>query len=318
MIEFKCHFCENKVMKHKSSVYNDKVFCNQKCFNDWRKSQTKNHDFFKIIDSEEKAYWLGFIIADGSLTKFERKQKSIVIDISGIDGVYLEKFANIFDSKLIYYEKIEKGNIRKNCRVVLTSSEMWNDLVDKGVLPNKTYIDDSRVFGYIPDHLENHFVRGFFDGDGGVCFNKKENKYSIQFTGRPTFLEKIREIICKKVGFRKAKLIKSVSSKEIKHLSWCGSEILICFREWLYCGSTLFFDRKKDILYSIVDEMKRNSKSKYRGVSWNSINEKWVVSIYHHKPIFLGMFSDEIEAAKEYDMAVVKYDKPKYRINFKG
>ena len=48
-----------------------------------------NEDYFKVIDSEDKAYWLGFISADGSVSK---DAYHIRISLSSIDIKHLEKF----------------------------------------------------------------------------------------------------------------------------------------------------------------------------------------------------------------------------------
>lgn len=67
------------------------------------KIKTDNHKYkadyqkFKNIDSVEKAYWLGFIAADGCVYTRE-KNSTIRIQLSVIDKTHLEKFRNFMNS----------------------------------------------------------------------------------------------------------------------------------------------------------------------------------------------------------------------------
>ncbi|MGD9110451.1 MAG: AP2 domain-containing protein [Phycisphaerales bacterium] len=72
-----------------------------------------------------------------------------------------------------------------------------------------------------------------------------------------------------------------------------------------------------------MQNAKNRSKSKkkcssiYKGVSWNKSSKKWCALIRaNHKPIYLGYFDDEIEAAKAYDAAAKKYHKEFACLNF--
>jgi hypothetical protein len=52
----------------------------------------------------------------------------------------------------------------------------------------------------------------------------------------------------------------------------------------------------------------KNSKSGYKGVTWNKIHNKWHTKIGHKgKTIWIGRFSCLIKAARAYDIAAIKY-----------
>jgi len=57
--------------------------------------------------------------------------------------------------------------------------------------------------------------------------------------------------------------------------------------------------------------------SKYRGIYWKKKNRKWGAMIgFEGKRIYLGYFRDEIEAAKAYDRAAMKYHGEFASLNF--
>ena len=55
---------------------------------------TLNKDYFKVIDSEQKAYWLGYLWADGSTNKY-----SIIMELQIRDKNHLELFLKGVDIK---------------------------------------------------------------------------------------------------------------------------------------------------------------------------------------------------------------------------
>jgi DNA-binding transcriptional regulator WhiA len=85
----------------------------------------QNREFFDIIDTQEKAYWLGFFYADGSLWK-NGKQLSILLSQNDIE--HLQKFAAIFELPVkVYYLKPDKrtGKTYSHARVLISSKHMW-------------------------------------------------------------------------------------------------------------------------------------------------------------------------------------------------
>lgn len=53
-----------------------------------------NHDYFEKIDSEEKAYWLGFIAADG----YVNKANCVGVTLASKDHAHLLKLAKATES----------------------------------------------------------------------------------------------------------------------------------------------------------------------------------------------------------------------------
>lgn len=136
-----------------------------------------NKEYFDVIDTEHKAYWLGFIMADGCICKTESKGKynRLCFTIKDTDINLLELFQIDLESN--YPIKI-KININKKldfettiCELRISSAYLVNSLMKHGISPNKT--GKENIPNSVPKELIRHFIRGFFDGDGCIASTKK-------------------------------------------------------------------------------------------------------------------------------------------------
>ncbi len=124
-------------------------------------SMIKNEDYFSKIDCPMKAYWLGWIMADGCVSTYAN-QYSLKIHISIEDRSLIDDFLNSIGSTNKCKEKEYKGN--KSYYVSLTSKQMVCDLIRHGVVERKT--GQENIPSSVPKEFMNDFIRGFFDGDG--------------------------------------------------------------------------------------------------------------------------------------------------------
>jgi|AntAceMinimDraft_6_1070360.scaffolds.fasta_scaffold01671_10 hypothetical protein len=126
-----------------------------------------NHEYFSEIDLEHKAYWLGFIQADGYLLT---GTPGIGIALAEVDRGHLEKFKNSIEAD--YPIKTYRGNgYSQNdyVRIIVKSEKMWNDLNNLGVTPQKT---KTTLPIKVDKGLERHYIRGLMDGDGSIKISK--------------------------------------------------------------------------------------------------------------------------------------------------
>ena len=152
------------------------------------KREEKYHydkSFFEIIDNEYKAYWLGFIYADGyvSMTK-DHRGCMMGIELQEFDYGHLEQF-NIDIGGNVRIEHRHRGSRYINnyyvgesdvCSIRLFSKKIFDDLISHGCCQNKSLIKGAPIG--IPNELMRHFIRGYFDGNGSISYsyNKKVDK----------------------------------------------------------------------------------------------------------------------------------------------
>lgn len=121
-----------------------------------------NEDFFGKIDTEEKAYWLGFMYTDGFINnKRNHTNYKIGITLTESDKNHLEKFKQAinFTGEIKTYQP-NKNKASFKCtkpysRILISSNKLAQDLINKGCFTKKTlslqYPDNSIV----PKELEN-------------------------------------------------------------------------------------------------------------------------------------------------------------------
>lgn len=214
-----------------------------------------NNTIFDIIDTEEKAYWLGFLYADGYLAS---KSYQVGLDLSLKDIDHLKKFNEFmnYDKGLNVYEthqfgskdnKNKDGKILYIVRTVLTNEHLWNSLYKLGCVPNKSLIltfPDESIFS--DKKLIYDFIRGYFDGDGtlGVYQHSNKNKNleeSLMFVGTKNFLEGVEKYLGKGYIMQKPNC-----NKATYRLSYSTSKANKA-AELMYKNSNIYLDRKYNI-----------------------------------------------------------------------
>jgi hypothetical protein len=118
--------------------------------------------FFEKIDTPNKAYILGLLFSDGHM--YERRKQ---IRLKMADKELLESVLSAmkYDRPLL----CEKGygNHQDAWSLIICNPKMYEDLINIGLLPRKTY-ESTFPVDFISDENMSHFIRGFFDGDGSI------------------------------------------------------------------------------------------------------------------------------------------------------
>ena len=217
------------------------------------KRHTLNEHVFDIIDSSEKAYWLGFLMADG----YNHETKyTVALRLQEKDREILEKYkAFLCTSSPIYTfsRKTKTSNeLHYYCEVAVCSPYLSEQLAKHGCTQNKTY---TLEFPDISREFYQSFIRGFFDGDGCLSIRptgritrsgKPELRYQFTIAGRESVLLKIQEILILNTGVSRLPLKKS-KSDAIKILHYSGNNTVSKIMDYLYKDATIYLKRKHDL-----------------------------------------------------------------------
>lgn len=128
--------------------------------NDTKNRKAVNVDYFKSIDTPEKAYWLGMLYGDGCITT-RGGNNQLVLELTDMDLVY--EFREAVESEHKVAINRRSGNHSDSARIAIGIGEFIDPLIAKGMDSNKT---TSTTLPDLDESLRSHFVRGLYDADG--------------------------------------------------------------------------------------------------------------------------------------------------------
>jgi hypothetical protein len=143
-----------------------------------------NESIFKIIDSHEKAYWLGFLYADGNIYK-----NKLQLRLGKKDFEHLKSFKNFLESNHTIYQD-------KNCYgIQIRCPKIVSDLLSLGIKPNKTQLVEYPTEKQVPKEYISSFILGYFDGDGSISIRSNNSTYVINIIGTQHLLKGIQKVL---------------------------------------------------------------------------------------------------------------------------
>ena len=199
---------------------------------------------FDKIDTEEKAYWLGFLFADGCLNK---RDNSFEMTLAEKDKEHLENF-NIFikHSRNLKLKKTKlNGKIFNSYRCSFNSKHLCDILKSYGCIPKKSNIlkfPNINIFSN--KQLIKDFLRGYFDGDGCIThIDKAHTRIAIKICGTIDFLKEYQKYLPLK------KTYKIYKTRSVPELAFNDNTALnIC--KFLYENCSIYLKRKYELYNS--------------------------------------------------------------------
>lgn len=214
-----------------------------------------NHNAFDVIDSERKAYFWGLLYADGGIHK-----RSLSLSVKKSDMVLCSRLKTFLESEHPIYEldvTSTSGNWHKQSCLYVTSKHLTSRLKQLGVKTNRP--NPQQAIDQIPDHLFNHWLRGFFDGDGTA----KKNR-SLAFCGSNKLMWILRDKIKSTCNLKS-------NANPYKHSTanlWYQHYTIIPARivaEFMYRDATIWLERKRDVIdnWIVPPPRERNKKGQF-------------------------------------------------------
>jgi len=198
-----------------------------------------NDNYFEVIDTEDKSYFLGLLFADGNVYL---KRNRVQITLANEDAYILNKFAeHIGYTGKLYIDR------EKYSKLILPSKKMCDDLVALGCTANKSLT--LKFPTNVPNELLHHFIRGYFDGDGHISLDKKlvNPYYHINITSTEQFIITLKEILSTN-NITTGKSYKRYKDKEVSaHTVYVMNKSAKEFVDYIYSNATLFLTRKQKV-----------------------------------------------------------------------
>ncbi len=201
-----------------------------------------NKRYFKVIDTEAKAYFLGLLLTDGNVYKAKRRtpQYRIQISLKYDDIEIIEKFKEELNAttKISHYIK----NGRNECIFGVHSKEMAADLALYGICERKTF--NTELSSLVPKELYPHYIRGVFDGDGTVFLSGKYKSLTFGFYGTHKLVSQVKQYLTKQIHISD----NSIFDKEtVSFITFSKIKDVKNFYNLLYSDSHFYLRRKKNV-----------------------------------------------------------------------
>lgn len=223
-----------------------------------------NETFFDVIDTEEKAYFLGFLYADGYNNT---DRNSVALSLKEDDKEILEILNNFLQpNKPLQYVEIKTTNSTNQYRLVIANKHISQKLVELGCDKAKTYSLMFPSEEQVPKYLVRHFVRGYFDGDGWV------GEKAISIVSTLNFCNSLAEILNQELNVNSYIRARHPERKNNIRMLELSRKAARKFLIWIYKDSNIHLQRKHDRYLKQIEYEK--SLSEIRICSVDGCNKK--------------------------------------------
>lgn len=232
--ECTCLNCNNIVIK--TTV---QVKLGKKCAHCWKNSI--NEDYFSSIDTSDKAYYFGFLWADGYCSL---KHQILKIDVQEEDRELLEKMKadwNYSGNITFYTAELGKSYRSKESkvfRIAIKPIKFIEKVYRLGIVPHR----EKATFPYneVPEVYYKDFIRGYFDGNGCISVDCG----CIDICGGTNILQDIGNILTIN-GFKCNYHYRRPENKDniMLYIQGKRSERK-AFLDWIYKDARIYLERK--------------------------------------------------------------------------
>ena len=266
------------------------------------------------VKNELEAYLLGFFYADGYITNYSYgKWRAFGIGLKAKDKNFLQWICDVLNKDLGTNYELKYQKETNSYRLLVCRVYFVEKLINLGIVPHKTYTNTNGIISNVPIELMNHFIRGFFDGDGSICIGK-EGKARANFVGWNErwihYLYCVLYSIIKRGQF-KPEHPKDKEGSTYYRVVFSGNPSCVKLREFLYNNAHYYMKRKKDLFDSIKIYQKRNI---YKGIS-RYRNKIKACIVFNNKKEYIGVYPSVKKAIDAYNKKAKQYNLPTQKYN---
>lgn len=214
---------------------------NVKIRNAYKTTYTLDEHYFDVVDTQEKAYIIGFLAADGCICK-----NNIRLRLQEGDIDILEKIQVYLNSnRPIYYYKMNVGE--NTVELSITNEHMASQLKKIGIVENKSLILEFPDI--ITDNLLPSFIRGLWDGDGFI----EKKRYRTGCTGTYMILSSVMEKMQRILNMTFHIYKENTKSNATYTIKISNKNDCIKFLNYIYGDATIYLQRKYDLYQSYIN-----------------------------------------------------------------
>lgn len=203
---------------------------------------------FDVIDTQDKAYWLGFLYADGC--NYESRY-TVMLSLAEEDAEHVRRFA-LFLKIDRPIRMVNQRGFGSQRQAGINATDMWfsQRLHQLGMIANKSHVLRFPTSDQVPTHLLRHFVRGYFDGDGSITktiSHSPSNRpsYGISVTSTDQFCATLVDMIRDELSIDCCTTIRFPErNNSTRQIGFNGNLQVASFLDWLYKDATQFLVRK--------------------------------------------------------------------------
>ena len=238
---------------------------NQQCIKFGYRGQERKEKFskqsctyFSSIDTEDKAYFLGFLMADGYMS---RDLGHCSLGITASDQEVLIKLKQVLNLNSQICIQSASEHRRAVATLYISSVQICKDLVYHGIVPRKT--GKECLPDTVPRHLIRHFIRGFIDGDGYISPNKQACLYivgmslNIMNSINDYFVETLQDFPGGRIGTR---IDHRTGHKKYFFRTFAQNTVNIC--NHIYKDAHIYLSRKYEAYMTFMSLRKESKKKK--------------------------------------------------------
>lgn len=190
-----------------------------------------DENYFEQIDTKDKAYFLGFMLADGNVSL---KENIIQLSLSSKDEEILKIFKQVTGNT---NKIIERKNARHDEKTFALRSYKWKkDLAQYGVIPQKTAVCQMPM---LSKELMPHLIRGMIDGDGWISAKSKQ----IGFCGNEKTVTQLHNYLVENLNIYNVKIIQSQNN--LWQVTWASKKDIEKIGNYIYQNKDIYFLTRK-------------------------------------------------------------------------